>query len=42
MLFGTADASVIVILFPLFASALLLISGAAYFQRAERTFADVI
>jgi lipopolysaccharide transport system permease protein len=41
-LFGTSDSSVFVILLPLGMSALLLISGSAYFHRAERTFADVI
>jgi lipopolysaccharide transport system permease protein len=41
-LFGTADFSVLVILIPIAASLLLLVSGAAYFQRAERSFADVI
>jgi lipopolysaccharide transport system permease protein len=41
-LFGTADASAFVILIPIVASFALLVSGAAYFQRAERSFADVI
>jgi lipopolysaccharide transport system permease protein len=40
MLFGTASATSILI--PLGACALLMVSGAAYFHRAERTFADVI
>ncbi len=41
-LFGTFESSLFVIIFPVVACVLLLISGAAYFQRAERTFADVI
>jgi lipopolysaccharide transport system permease protein len=41
-MFGATDSSLFVILFPLAAGILLLISGAAYFQRAERTFADII
>ena len=41
-LFGTSDWSVVVILIPVVMSVVLLVTGAAYFQRAERTFADVI
>jgi lipopolysaccharide transport system permease protein len=41
-LFGTADFSAFVILIPIATSLVLLVSGAAYFQRAERSFADVI
>jgi lipopolysaccharide transport system permease protein len=41
-LFGTADFSVFVILVPVVGSLVLLVTGAAYFQRAERSFADVI
>jgi lipopolysaccharide transport system permease protein len=42
MLFGTTDFSIFVILVPVVASVVLVLSGAAYFQRAERGFADVI
>jgi homopolymeric O-antigen transport system permease protein len=41
-LFGSSDFSVFVILVPIVGSWMLLASGAAYFQRAERSFADVI
>jgi lipopolysaccharide transport system permease protein len=41
-LFGTADFSAFVILIPIATSLVLLVSGAAYYQRAERSFADVI
>lgn len=41
-LFGTSDFPVVVILIPVVAGVLLVVTGAAYFQRAERTFADVI
>lgn len=41
-LFGTSDWSVVVILIPVVMCVVLLVTGAAYFQRAERTFADVI
>jgi lipopolysaccharide transport system permease protein len=41
-LFGTADFSVVVVLIPIAASVVLLVTGAAFFQRAERSFADVI
>ena len=42
MLFGTTDASAIVIAIPVIAAVVLVVTGTAYFQRAERTFADVI
>jgi lipopolysaccharide transport system permease protein len=42
MLFPSAGWPGAIILIPIAASLLLLISGAAYFQRAESTFADVI
>jgi homopolymeric O-antigen transport system permease protein len=42
MLFGTSVSSAIVILIPVLISLALLISGAAYFERAQRDFADVI
>jgi lipopolysaccharide transport system permease protein len=42
MLFGSSDWSPLVILIPVVASVLVLLSGAAYFQRAQRGFADVI
>jgi lipopolysaccharide transport system permease protein len=42
MLFPSAGWPGAIILIPLAASVLLLVTGAAYFQRAERTFADVI
>lgn len=41
-LFGNSDSSLFVILIPVVTSLVLLVSGAAYFQRAERSFADVI
>ncbi|HEY6638974.1 MAG TPA: ABC transporter permease [Solirubrobacterales bacterium] len=41
-LFGTTDWPVVVVIIPVVASVLLLVTGAAFFQRAERTFADVI
>jgi homopolymeric O-antigen transport system permease protein len=41
-LFGSSGASPLIILVPVVASVVLLITGAAYFQRAEQTFADVI
>ncbi len=41
-LFGTSDWPAVVVIIPAVASVLLLVTGAAYFQRAERTFADVI
>jgi lipopolysaccharide transport system permease protein len=41
-LFATPDTSVLVSLVPVAEGLLLLITGAAYFQRAERSFADVI
>jgi lipopolysaccharide transport system permease protein len=41
-LFGSSDLTVVVILIPIVMSVVLLVSGAAYFQRAERSFADVI
>jgi lipopolysaccharide transport system permease protein len=41
-LFGTSDFPVIIVVIPVLATALLLVTGAAYFQRAERSFADVI
>jgi len=41
-LFGTTDFPALVILVPIVGSIVLLVSGAAYFQRAERGFADVI
>jgi homopolymeric O-antigen transport system permease protein len=41
-LFATPNTSVLVCLVPVAECILLLITGAAYFQRAERSFADVI
>jgi lipopolysaccharide transport system permease protein len=41
-LFGSSDLTVFVLLVPIVTSFVLLVSGAAYFQRAERSFADVI
>ena len=41
-LFGSSDLTVFVLLVPVVTSFVLLVSGAAYFQRAERSFADVI
>ena len=41
-LFGSTDWPVIVAVIPVVAGLVLLVSGAAYFQRAERTFADLI
>jgi lipopolysaccharide transport system permease protein len=41
-LFGTADVPWFVILVPIVTCVVLLVSGAIYFQRAERSFADVI
>jgi lipopolysaccharide transport system permease protein len=41
-LFATPDTSVLISLIPVAECVLLLITGAAYFQRAERSFADVI
>jgi lipopolysaccharide transport system permease protein len=41
MLFGTTP-SAVVVLVPVAACILLLLGGAAYFHRAERTFADII
>ena len=42
MLFPHAVWPGAIIIVPIVASVLLLVSGAAYFQHAERTFADVI
>ena len=42
MLFPSAGWPGAIVIVPIVASVLLLVSGAAYFQRAERTFADVI
>ncbi len=42
MLFGSSNWSWFVIVIPVAASLVLLVSGASYFQRAERGFADVI
>jgi lipopolysaccharide transport system permease protein len=42
MLFPSAGWPGAIILIPVAASIVLLVTGAAYFQRAERTFADVI
>jgi len=41
-LFGTTETALYVMLVPAAAGVLLLFAGAAYFQRTERTFADVI
>jgi homopolymeric O-antigen transport system permease protein len=41
-LFGSSDLTVFVLMVPVVTSLVLLVSGAAYFQRAERSFADVI
>jgi lipopolysaccharide transport system permease protein len=41
-LFGTPDTSALICLVPVVECVLLLLTGAAYFQRAERSFADVI
>jgi homopolymeric O-antigen transport system permease protein len=41
-LFGSSDLTLFVLLVPVVAAAVLLVTGAAYFQRAERSFADVI
>jgi lipopolysaccharide transport system permease protein len=41
-LFGSSDLTVLVLMVPIVMSLVLLVSGAAYFQRAERSFADVI
>ncbi len=42
VLFGTTDFPLVVVVIPVLATALLLVTGAAYFHRAERSFADVI
>ncbi len=42
MLFPSAGWPGAIILIPIAASVVLLVTGAAYFQRAERTFADII
>jgi lipopolysaccharide transport system permease protein len=41
-LFGTSDLSLFVLMIPVVTGLVLLVSGTAYFQRAERSFADVI
>jgi lipopolysaccharide transport system permease protein len=41
-LFGTTDWPALMAIVPVAASLVLLVSGAAYFQRAERSFADFI
>jgi lipopolysaccharide transport system permease protein len=41
-LFGSSDLSLFVLMIPVVTGLVLLVSGAAYFQRAERSFADVI
>ena len=42
MLFPSAGWPGAIILIPVAASVLLLVTGAAYYKHAERTFADVI
>jgi lipopolysaccharide transport system permease protein len=42
MLFPTAGWPGVIIVIPIVASVLLLVSGAAYFQRCESSFADII
>jgi lipopolysaccharide transport system permease protein len=41
-LFGSSDLTLFVLMVPVVSSLVLLVTGAAYFQRAERSFADVI